>query len=76
MNRRLIKIMLSVVFSSFTHSSDWDGWMTCCVTTFSTEFQPYQDDEWVIMKSCLQWNPFTIDMIFSSGRVSPNTLDY
>ena len=45
------------VFSSFTYSSDWDGWKTCCFMTFSTVFQSYQDDEWVIMKGCVQWNP-------------------
>ena len=31
--------------------------MTCCFTTFSTVFQSYQDDECVIMKGCVQWNP-------------------
>ena len=31
--------------------------MTCCFTTFSTVFQAYQDDECVIMKGCVQWNP-------------------
>ena len=34
-----------------------DGLMTCCFTTFSTVFQSYQDDECVIMKGCVQWNP-------------------
>ena len=31
--------------------------MTCCFTTFSTVFQSYQDDECVVMKGCVQWNP-------------------
>ena len=34
-----------------------DGWMTCHFTSFSTVFQSYQDDRWVIMKGCVQWNP-------------------
>ena len=34
-----------------------NGLMTCCFTTFSTVFQSYQDDECVIMKGCVQWNP-------------------
>ena len=34
-----------------------DGWMTCNVTSFSTVFQSYQDDVWMIMKGCVQWNP-------------------
>ena len=34
-----------------------DGWMTCEFTSFSTVFQSYQDDEWMIMKGCVQWNP-------------------
>ena len=34
-----------------------DGWMTCDFTSFSTVFQSYQDDERLIMKGCVQWNP-------------------
>ena len=26
-----------------------------CFMTFSTVFQSYQDDEWVIIKGCVQW---------------------
>ena len=33
-----------------------DGWLTCDVTSFSTAFQSYQDDERLIMKGCVQWN--------------------
>ena len=33
-----------------------DGWMTCDFTSFSTVFQSYQDDIWMIMKGCVQWN--------------------
>ena len=35
-----------------------DGWMTCDFTSFSTVFQSYQDDGQMIMKGCVQWNPF------------------
>ena len=31
------------------------GWMTCDFTYFSTVFQSYQDDVWLIMKGCVQW---------------------
>ena len=30
--------------------------MTFDFTPFSTVFQSYQDDGWVIMKDCVQWN--------------------
>ena len=33
-----------------------DGWMTCDFTSFLTVFQSYQDDDWMIMKGCVQWN--------------------
>ena len=33
-----------------------DGWITCYFTSFSTVFQSYQDDGWVIMEGCVQWN--------------------
>ena len=33
-----------------------DGWMTCNFTSFLTVFQLYQDDVWMIMKGCVQWN--------------------
>ena len=34
-----------------------DGWVTCDFTSFSIVFQSYQDDERLIMKGCVQWNP-------------------
>ena len=40
-----------------TPSICMDGWMTCDFTSFSTVFQPYQDDERLIMKGCVQWSP-------------------
>ena len=33
------------------------GWMTCDVTSFYNRFQSYQDDGWIIIKGCVQWNP-------------------
>ena len=33
-----------------------DGWITCDFTSFLTVFQSYQDDVWMIMKGCVQWN--------------------
>ena len=55
MNRCLAKIMRFQVLLIAVASMD--GLMTCCFTTFSTVFQSYQDDECVIMKGCVQWNP-------------------
>ena len=40
-----------------------DGWKTCNFTSVSTVFQSYQDNEWMIMKGCMQWNP-----LMASGR--------
>ena len=34
-----------------------DGWKICDITSFSTVFQSYQDDERLILKGCVQWNP-------------------
>ena len=33
------------------------GWVTCNFTSFSTVFQSYQDNGWMIMKGCMQFNP-------------------
>ena len=30
--------------------------MTCDFTSFLTVFQSYQDDVWMIVKGCVQWN--------------------
>ena len=40
-----------------------DGLMTCDFTSFSTVFQSYQDDERLVTKGCVQWNPFTVEKI-------------
>ena len=39
-----------------SHQYSMDGWMTCDFTPFSTVFQSYQDDVWMIIKGCVQWN--------------------
>ena len=36
-----------------------DGWMTCNLTSISTEFQTYQDGRHVIKKGYVQRNPIT-----------------
>ena len=33
-----------------------DGWMTYDITSFLTVSQSYQDNVWMIMKGCVQWN--------------------
>ena len=37
-----------------------DGWMTCHFTSFSTVFQSYQDDWWVILNGVSNGTPFTV----------------
>ena len=37
--------------------------MTWDFTPFLTVFQSYQDNEGLIMKGCVQWNPFTVGKI-------------
>ena len=34
-----------------------NGWITCDFMFVSTVFQSYEDDEQVIIKGCVQWNP-------------------
>lgn len=38
-----------------------DGWMARWreFTSLWKVFQPYQNDGWVILKGCMQWNPFS-----------------
>ena len=40
----VVRIFFPIIFS-FLSASLWDGWMTCDLTSCSTEFQLYQDDE-------------------------------
>ena len=44
-----------------------DEWMTCDLTSFSTAFQSYQDDERSMIKGCVHWNSFTFE------KISPGT---
>ena len=37
--------------------------MICDFTSFSPVFQLYQDDDMMIMKSCVRWNP-----VYSRGE--------
>ena len=34
-----------------------DGWTSCDFMSFSTVFQSYQGDGWMIIKGSVQWNP-------------------
>ena len=36
--------------------SGMDGWRTWDFNSFLTVLQSYQDDVWMIMKGCMQWN--------------------
>ena len=40
-----------------------DGWMTCNFTSFLKVFQSYQDEVWMVMKGCEQWNSICIEKI-------------
>ena len=51
-----VALSLEMTGSSNIGSILMDGWMTCDFTSFLTVFQSYQDDVWMIMKGCVQWN--------------------
>ena len=56
---RLSRLVVELVLESLEKSpiaADLDGWMTCDFTSFLTVFKSYQDDVWMIMKGCVQWN--------------------
>ena len=40
-----------------------DGWMICNFTSFSTVFQSYQDDRWMIMNDSCNGTLFTVEKI-------------
>ena len=44
-----------------------NGWMICDFMSFLIVLQSYQDDGRVIMKGCVQWNPFTVEKISPQG---------
>ena len=58
----------NVLCSELQISDYMDGWMTCDFTSFSIQFQTYQDNGRVIMKGCVQWNPIYDFMIPTSSR--------
>ena len=60
-NKRLKYVLISLVnLCAIKHHTD--GWMT----SFSTVFQSYQDDErMIIMKGCVQWN---FVLVASNGK--------
>ena len=39
--------------------------------SFSIVFQSYQDDWGMIMKGCVQWNPFTVKKISPREELEP-----
>ena len=43
------------------------------VSSFSTVFQSYQDDGWVIMKGCEKCDPFTSEQILPQAGLEPLT---
>ena len=57
---------------------DWmDGQMTCDFTSFSTVFQSYQDDGWMIMKlkAVCNGTPFTVEQISPQAGIELSLLD-
>ena len=50
-----------------------DGCMTCKFTSFSTVLQSYEDNEWMIMKGCVQWNPVYGLEDFTSSGIKPRS---
>ena len=44
-----------------------NGWSTCDFTPFLIVFQSYQDDVWMIMKGCAQWNSIYVWEDFTSS---------
>ena len=50
--------------------------MTCDFTSFLTVFQSYQDNGWMIIKGCVQWNSFTAEKVSSRVRIELGPLDH
>ena len=44
-----------------------DGWLTCDFRSFSTVFQSYQDNGWMIMKG----TPFMVEQISPRAELEP-----
>ena len=53
---RMLKLGIQMDNELLYCGIEMDGWMTCDFTSFLTAFQSYQDDVWMIMKGCVQWN--------------------
>ena len=52
-----LHVLISLKFVHLIAGYGWmDGWMTCNFTSFSTVF--LQDDSWMVMKGCVQYNCF------------------
>ena len=49
--------------------------MTCDFISFSTVFQSYQDDGWMIMKGCVQWSLISDEKISLRAGLELGTLD-
>ena len=47
--------------------------MTCNFTSFSTVFQSYQDEEWLIMKAVCNGIPFTVEKILPLAGIKLTT---
>ena len=55
-------LIVHVIHLNRTEVHRWmDGWIVILrVFFFSSVFQSYQEDGREIMKSCVQWSPFTV----------------
>ena len=51
-----------------TLSLSIDGWMTRNLMSFPSAFQSYQDDGQMIIKGCVDGNPFIVEKISRGGR--------
>ena len=50
-----------------------DGWMACDFTSFSTVFQSYQDNGYMIMKAVCNVTLFTVEKISPRVGLEPGT---
>ena len=60
--KKRIYFTVDFFYSFFWGDGGMDGWVIYDFTSFSPVFQLYQDDDMIIMKGCVQWNP-----IYSRG---------
>ena len=71
--RRSIRYSLKSYGLSTSDISRMDGWMTWNFKAFSTPFQSYQDDGWLIIKG--NGAPFTADKISPRAGIEVGPLD-